>query len=138
MNLDYLERIIRRHGRVDIDIAFHPAPPHLHWPRPWPRKSVTVAVLADTKEQAAFGRGGDQVAVQHEAGPAEHLDLAHRSYPGKMTADSDAQALFSRHVQTPVCKAIQFVWPIQSAGESDPEHDRKTTDLVLYRHPPAD
>jgi hypothetical protein len=31
-----------------------------------------------------------------------------------MIADSDAQALFSRHVQTPVCKAIQFVWPIQS------------------------
>jgi hypothetical protein len=34
-----------------------------------------------------------------------------------MTADSDAQTLFSRHVQTPVCKAIQFVWlriPTQS------------------------
>ena len=56
------EHVIRRHRWVDIDIAFHRASPHLHRPRPWPRKSVTVAVLADTKEQAAFGHGGDQVA----------------------------------------------------------------------------
>ena len=76
-----LSALFRWHGRVDIDVALHRAPPHFHRPRPRPRKSFMVAVFTDTKEQAAFGHGGRQLAVQHEAGPAEHLDLAHRSYP---------------------------------------------------------
>src|SRR5687767_3524588 len=70
---------------IDEDIARDRTPAHEHGTGARTAERFVMTLLADPHQQAATEGAGNHVAVQHEAGPAEHLLLRYAlSLPGAL------------------------------------------------------
>jgi hypothetical protein len=61
---------------VEIDITFHQAATHFHLPRSLDFQGGAQPIGSDAQQQTFLERARHHVAVEHEAGAAEHPDLA--------------------------------------------------------------
>src|SRR5712691_5854478 len=61
-----------------------------------------MAILTDPHEEAARRGAGDHVAVQHEAGAAEHPDFTEAAGTGKLSAQENHQGVtITYHQRSP-------------------------------------
>ena len=95
-----LYRTIMQSGMIDVDVAFHRAAFHLHRSRSRLSECLALAAFAYADQQAAIGRSGDQIAVQHESDPAKHLHFANGACAQEGCAHARGQFLFN-HLHYP-------------------------------------